>query len=61
MLQPEVEQAKAQFIAAVEQAIRKCGLDRDFTSARLSSMMSTLWNELERAALRQPARPRCWG
>ena len=59
-LQPEVEAAKAQFIAAVERAIRKSGLGRDFTSARLSSMMSTLWNQLKWAALREPAKPSRW-
>lgn len=54
LLTDEVMTAKVAFIAAVERAIKTSGMDRDYATARLSAMLSDLWNLLESRARRLP-------
>ncbi|HXG65237.1 MAG TPA: hypothetical protein VNO70_09020 [Blastocatellia bacterium] len=54
LLTDEVVISRAQFISAVEQAMD--GMERDYATARLSALLSDLWNLLERKAHRLPRR-----
>jgi hypothetical protein len=51
----EVKRATWQMMAAVENALKASGLPRDVAEGQLSSLMGTLWNELEAKVRLLPA------
>jgi hypothetical protein len=56
ILTSDVASARDRFVDELERALKTNGLDRERAAQQLSSLISSVWNQLEREAMKLPAK-----